>query len=73
MPAIAVTTGGETAGIIGWTNAADAAGPFDVIEVDQPAHAYITWTNEGVDFRIDGPDVQTVSQFAQTLTLAPLG
>jgi hypothetical protein len=73
VSAVAITTGGPTSGIIGWTRAPEANGPFDVIEFDQPAHAYITWTNDGVDFRIDGPDVQTVVQFAQALPLAPLG
>jgi len=65
--AIAITTGGPDTGITGWTRPANAGGPFDVIEFDQPAHAYITWNDNGLTFRIEGPDTATVTAFASSL------
>jgi hypothetical protein len=67
LPAVVVTTGGPGTGIIGWTRPADATGSYDAVESSTAARAYITWNNDGVTFRVDGPDAQTVIQLAQAL------
>lgn len=69
--AIIVTTGGPGTGIIGWTPHADAVDPLlDLTTFDWPASAYITWVRDGLEFRITGPDADTVRLFAQHLTPA---
>ena len=66
--AIVVTTGGPGTGITGWTNKPDGNDPVaDIIPFDQPAHAYITWNDNGLTFRLEGPGANALTQIAQHL------
>lgn len=65
--AIAVTTGGPGTGITGWTRTPDSTDPLDASPFDQPAGAYVTWNRNGVTFRVEGPDPDTVAHIARQL------
>jgi hypothetical protein len=66
--ALVVTTGGPGTGITGWTN--DPTGftsVNDVVPFDLPANTYVTWTSNGVTFRVEGSDRAAVIEIAQSL------
>lgn len=60
--AVVVITGGPGTGLVRWIG---GSGPVSAGVA--PPSAYITWRVNGVSFRIDGPDAETIVEVARAL------